>query len=235
MAYLERRARSATRMTAAQNHLRSAFTTPWRVRRHLIRIVLQPFVRVKLKLLGAELGANVALFGSPVVRIYRGSHIRIGTGVKLRSSWASNVLGLAHPVILTTLSAQALIEIGDGVGLSGTSITAATQIRIGEGSLIGADTLITDTDHHQLDEGHWVDDAALVRTAPVTIGKNVFVGARSIVLKGSTIGDGSVIGAGSVVSGTVKPGAVVAGNPARQIGWAPGVEVVESGGTLRPN
>jgi len=47
----------------------------------------------------------------------------------------------------------------------------------------------------------------------------VWVGARVLVLPGVTIGDGAVIGAAAVVTKDVPPFAVVAGVPARVIGW----------------
>ncbi len=53
---------------------------------------------------------------------------------------------------------------------------------------------------------------------PVQIGKRAYIGADSIILPGVTVGDDAVVGAGSVVTRDVKPGTVVAGNPAREIG-----------------
>ncbi len=53
---------------------------------------------------------------------------------------------------------------------------------------------------------------------PVVIEDHVWVGARAIILPGITIGEGAVIGSGSVVTKSVEPYAIVAGNPAKQIG-----------------
>ncbi len=46
------------------------------------------------------------------------------------------------------------------------------------------------------------------------------VGARSVVLPGLTIGRWALVAAGSVVTRDVPDYALVAGNPARQVGWA---------------
>lgn len=53
----------------------------------------------------------------------------------------------------------------------------------------------------------------------VVIGDDVLIGAGVVVLPGSRIERGAVVGAGSVVSGTVPEYAIVAGVPARIIGY----------------
>jgi putative colanic acid biosynthesis acetyltransferase WcaF len=62
------------------------------------------------------------------------------------------------------------------------------------------------------------DPAMPLRTALIIIGERAFVGARAFVLPGVRIGEDAVVGACAVVTRDVKPGVVVAGNPAREIG-----------------
>ena len=54
---------------------------------------------------------------------------------------------------------------------------------------------------------------------PVVIGNDVWVGYRSTILSGVTIGSGSVVGACSVVTSDLPPYAIVAGAPARIVGY----------------
>ena len=54
-------------------------------------------------------------------------------------------------------------------------------------------------------------------TGPVTVGNDVWIGHGALLLGGVTIGDGAVIGAAAVVASDVRPFAIVAGNPAREI------------------
>lgn len=54
---------------------------------------------------------------------------------------------------------------------------------------------------------------------PVIIGNDVLISLNSIVLSGVTIGDGAVVGAGAVVTKDVHPYEIVAGVPAKHIGW----------------
>ena len=103
--------------------------------------------------------------------------------------------------------------------MSGGTICAVYRVSIGDGCLIGADTVIVDTDFHPLahpDRRHAALPEPREKDA-VTIGRNVFLGTRVLILRGSWIGDGAVVGAGSVVRGRVEPGSVVAGNPLRTL------------------
>ena len=54
--------------------------------------------------------------------------------------------------------------------------------------------------------------------APVEICSNVFIGARAVILPGVTVREWAVVAAGAVVTRDVPEYAIVAGNPARQIG-----------------
>ena len=49
--------------------------------------------------------------------------------------------------------------------------------------------------------------------------KGASIGANATIICGVTIGEYAFIGAGSVVNKDVKPFSLVAGNPARHIGW----------------
>lgn len=196
---------------------RLAWDSPWRVRRHLGSLVFGPWIRAELAIAGVDVAPGARFFGRPIVQRYRGSTIRIGPDAELRSSPRSGVLGISHPVILTTLASHASIEIGRSVGLSGTTLCAQILIRIGDRSLIGADAIVTDTDHHPLSGPRPKYTLKGVAAEAIIIGADVFIGARAIILKGSRIGDAAVVGAGSVVAGEVPPCAVVAGNPARVI------------------
>ncbi len=50
-----------------------------------------------------------------------------------------------------------------------------------------------------------------------TIKKGARIGANSTILPGVVIGEGAIIGAGSVVTRDVPPGAIMVGNPAREL------------------
>jgi acetyltransferase-like isoleucine patch superfamily enzyme len=105
--------------------------------------------------------------------------------------------------------------------MTGGSVVAALSIVIGDRVLVGANSVITDTDFHALDPEDRGSVHEKAASAPVVIGNDVFIGMNSLILKGVSIGRGSVIGAGSVVTGDVPERAIAAGNPARVIGRIP--------------
>ena len=54
---------------------------------------------------------------------------------------------------------------------------------------------------------------------PVRVEDWADIGTNSVLLPGVTIGKGAMVGAGAVVTGDVQPFSIVAGVPARFIGW----------------
>jgi len=53
----------------------------------------------------------------------------------------------------------------------------------------------------------------------IMVGDDVWIGTRAIICSGVSIGQGAVVGAGSVVTRDVEPYGIVAGSPARVIGY----------------
>ena len=89
-------------------------------------------------------------------------------------------------------------------------------IVIGDDTGIGGHCLI-------FTHGVWLNalDGYPVNYEPVTLGKSVWLPWRVFVMPGTTIGDGTVIGANSLVSGTIPPGSLAVGSPAKVIRSAP--------------
>lgn len=54
---------------------------------------------------------------------------------------------------------------------------------------------------------------------PVYIGDDSWLGANVVILPGVEVGKGVVVGAGSIVTKSVRDYCIVAGNPAREIGY----------------
>jgi acetyltransferase-like isoleucine patch superfamily enzyme len=103
------------------------------------------------------------------------------------------------------------------------------KVRIGKYCSLGAGVKIMVGGEHRVD---WVTtfplrvrlglpganaDGHPTTKGDVAIGNDVWVCIDSKILSGVTIGNGAVIGTNAVVAGDVRPYAIVAGNPAREI------------------
>lgn len=177
-------------------------------------------LRVKAALLGVELGRNVTAHGPVGLLRWPGGVIRIGANVSIISSWRrATACALAFPARLRVFGPGAVIDIGEGAQISGSSITArSTSIRIGRQALIAPNCVIVDSDFHAA----WppekrAEEPGMEADAPVAIGDYAWLGMNSIILKGVTIGTGAIIGAGSVVTRDVPPHCLAAGSPAKVI------------------
>jgi acetyltransferase-like isoleucine patch superfamily enzyme len=173
-----------------------------------------PFITFYLRYFsGVIIGDRAKFSGLPIVLCRQGGKIIIGDNFHATSHSIDNPAGIAHRVILTAYGNNSVLHIGNDVGVSGVSINCWNKIIIEDNVIIGAGTVIWDTDFHPTDYLIRIKNPTEVNTAPIEIKKNTFIGARVIILKGVTIGENSVIAAGAVVNKNVPANSLVYGNP----------------------
>lgn len=183
-----------------------------RCARSTIVLVIQAYFRFH----GAQLGPDLRALSWPRIRRASGSRISLGRECVIHNSSRLNVAGIVHPTSLATLTPDAVIEVGDRVGLSGAILVAMTGIFIEDDVMLGVNVRIYDNDFHPLGVEERVKDVKeSIARRPVRIGRGAWIGANSMILKGVTIGAGAIVGAGSVVTKSVPAGTIHAGNPAR--------------------
>lgn len=177
-------------------------------------IIIKPW----LSAYGVTFKGRCGFVGFPIIDMAEDSTIEVGDNCTMTSIAFATALGVNHPVILRTLSPGAKIYLGSRVGMSGTTICAAKEVKIGDNTMIGANVVIADTDFHPLHPAERLNSqAAFLAARPVSIGANVFIGTGAILLKGVEVGENSVIGAGSVVSSNIPSNVIAAGVPCRVI------------------
>lgn len=182
--------------------------------RSLINFQKQRLWRLYARLRRATVADDVEFRGRPLIRCIKGAKLCFETGVRVNSTLASNPIMMRARSTFCCAAPGARITIGKDCGMSSISITAAKEVIIGEGTLFGADCLITDTDFHIPVGCHRWGNDVLASASPIRIGKGCFIGARSIILKGVSIGDGAVVAAGAIVTRDVPTRHLASGNPA---------------------
>ena len=188
---------------------------PWKLSNEFRRLLTLPWIRLRFGLAGVRWQPGWRIHGMPILQRHRRSRLEMGPHAELRSFAASNPLSPNHAVVLSTRRAGAVLRIGSGFGMTGGCIVADKEILIGDRVMVGANSMISDTDFHPLDPALRRSHPTAGASAPIHIGDDVFIGARCSVLKGVSIGTGTVVGAGSVVSQSLPAGVVAAGNPAK--------------------
>lgn len=169
----------------------------------------------------------VALFKGHVLRLtcrLRGIRLEAGPGLRIEGRLSIRGPGLVRMgrnvrvgdiVTPWTYSSEAVIEIGDGVFLNGTSFGAWQRITIGARCILARCNIMDSDFHSTRADRH--DPAAPVRVRPVRLGENVWVAANAGILPGTRIGENSVVGFGAVCSGEYPKDVIIAGNPAEII------------------
>lgn len=180
----------------------------------ILRFLSQSYVLVAI-CKGIKLGKQSRFFGKPYFVRYPNSVVTIGSGCTFRSISFSNLIGINHRCIIATISKFGKISIGNNCGFSGTTIGAGELISIGNDVLVGANSLITDSDWHAIDPVY--RNTYPAKTAPVYIENNVWIGYNVTILKGVRIGENSIIAANSLVVKDIPPNVIAGGNPCKII------------------
>ncbi len=162
--------------------------------------------------------SGIQCWGSISVRIQENASIAIGNNCTIVSD--NNRAGIT---VFTKFKLTALFEskiiIGNNVSFNGTSISCrTTSITIGNGTIIGPNVIIVDSDFHGLlPPENRENNLDYESDKPVTIGSNVWIGMNTIILKGVNIGNNSVISAGTIVRNDIPSNCLFGGNPAIKI------------------
>jgi acetyltransferase-like isoleucine patch superfamily enzyme len=111
------------------------------------------------------------------------------------------------------------IKIGKKVTINQNSfLSGFGNIHIGNNVLIGHNVTMLSSDHLFTSREAFIRDQGL-QAKSLFIADDVYIGCNVTILGGIKIGEGSILAAGSVVTKNVKAFSIVAGNPAKSIGF----------------
>ena len=168
------------------------------------------YYRVKFKLLGQKviIGKRFRVSGPLIIK---------GPGTVIFGDDCIVTSSKYWPTTPYTHRPEAVIRIGDRVGLSSVRMGCSKLIDIKRDCTIG-ECRIVDSDFHSIeicDMPHYKTEGAV---DPIVIGPRAWICIDALVMRGSEIGENSVISAGAVINQKVPSNSIMSGNPARRIG-----------------
>ena len=161
------------------------------------------------------------LLPAPIITLY--CLVKYGAMVSLKAEVElSNNLKLGKKVQISSFckikSISGFLEIGVNSHIGSGSFIASHSggLYIGNDVLIGPNVSIV-ASNYKYDRMDIPFRMQGYSSKGIILGNNVWAGAGSVFLDGSNIGDGVIVSPNSVVSGTIPPGVIVQGNPAKVI------------------
>jgi acetyltransferase-like isoleucine patch superfamily enzyme len=127
------------------------------------------------------------------------------------------------------------VQIGDNVKLQNYALVYEPAV-LGNGVFVGPAAVLTNDEFpRSVDPDGNLKRGSDWHAVAVTVGDGASIGARAVCVAPVTIGRWALVAAGAVVTRDVPDYALVAGVPARRIGWVgeAGVRLVDEGGVWR--
>ena len=136
----------------------------------------------------------------PGTKIWFFCHVQRGSRIGARVIMGQNV------------NIDSDVVIGDGVKIQN-NVSVYKGVTVEDDAFLGPSCVFTNV----LNPRAFVERKAEFR--PTRVGRGATVGANATIVCGHDLGEYCMVGAGAVVTKDVKPYALVAGVPARPIGW----------------
>ncbi|MEP7146313.1 MAG: hypothetical protein ABI792_04840, partial [bacterium] len=114
----------------------------------VITYIISPFAKLILNLNGVNYGSNVKVFGIP--RIENKGSITLGNEMRLISAKCGYNSGNITGGVFLRTARTGSITAGDEVYLNGTAIISEIKVKLGSRIMIGANTVIMDTNSHNV-------------------------------------------------------------------------------------
>lgn len=142
-----------------------------------------------------------------------------GTGIWHRAQVRTGARIGAECVIGRDVFVDEGVSIGDRVKIQNAALVYH-GVTVEDGVFIGPNAILTNDRYPRAITG----TGALARAddwtvSPITLRHGCSIGAGAVVVAGIDVGRFATVGAGAVVTRDVPAHALVAGNPARRIGW----------------
>ena len=163
-----------------------------------------------MKYFGSMAGDPIFIHPSSIVE--EGAQIGKGTKVWHFSHLMPGAKVGEHCVIGQNVFIDNNTFVGNGVKIQN-NVSVYNGVTIEDGAFIGPSVVFTNV----INPRSFIERKSEFKST--TIKKGATLGANATILCGIEIGRYSMIGAGSVVTRSVADHALVAGNPARQMGW----------------